>query len=607
MKLKAIPAALVAALCIGLFSSGAVFAEPLSVELESGASRGGEFIAVDETFVTADGQTRELILSGLKPENRDLVIRALEENYTETGEAAALKLIDESFCDAEKYDSYDDEAEYDSAHCWAAAASNMLWISGWTEYFEYPEGMDPFTSEDEIFRIFNKRFTDRGGDTDRGIDWLIMGEYFISGSKPAPSLNDPAAEDGLSKDLVISLAQNQYDLAKNPDDISRLLNIAPAGSGRSDRQSVFQGAIGELSAGELSDSMHAITIAGVIIDPAAQTSDQQFRAIILIDSDNDSTPDEQEKARVEAVTADDESEQKEQRNAEKAAIKADRPNSYTVYPLNRTKDTNGAECWEIVDYSDPESENWQPTILYTMDELEVPSDGLIESIRETEGTRDHVNDPDLTLDVVVLTKDPNGFTDPYYGPMLEEGAVATVFGPNEPIRMNYFASNRSMKNVESDVPENEKPVLTWKVTRDSDGEVVAEGTHRCELPMLAGYTGATQQPNLVTVNEVGGELQSWEPGSYTLTAELNPDHSLREAYFRNNTPQTVKFEVSSDPDAAVKTQTEGAETGDPHKTGLWFTLLAASAAALLFAGKSRRLRLYASVQHGVDDDPRRVG
>ena len=59
---------------------------------------------------------------------------------------------------------------YDTYHCWAAACSNMLWISGWAEGLTNPITRQPFKSEDDIFEYYNVSFSDQGGDSDRGID-----------------------------------------------------------------------------------------------------------------------------------------------------------------------------------------------------------------------------------------------------------------------------------------------------------------------------------------------------------------------------------------------------------------------------------------------------
>jgi len=71
MRTKAIAAALTAILSIALFTvtGTCAEAEPKTVELNSGAARDADFIAVNEEFTTVDGQTLKLVMTGLKPGN----------------------------------------------------------------------------------------------------------------------------------------------------------------------------------------------------------------------------------------------------------------------------------------------------------------------------------------------------------------------------------------------------------------------------------------------------------------------------------------------------------------------------------------------------------
>ena len=546
MRIKAIAAALAAILSIALFTvtDTCAASEPRTVELNSGAARDADFIAVNEEFTTADGQTLKLVMTGLKPGNKEALLQCLRENYNSS---EALKIVDEAFCDSEKWDSRDLGGGYDASQCWAAAASNMLWVSGWPKYFDsYPEGAVPFSSEDDLFRLFNDRFSDEGSDTDRGIDWVITGEYYVSGGNNAASLTIPAADDGYRKTVVSSLLQSQYDLTENAFFIEELLKAAPA-EGTPQGQAVFQGSIGALDLGELCGSLHAISIYGVIIDPQAVNDEERYKAIIIVDSDNDGDPSEDDVAAVAAVTADDEETQDALKREKKAEIKAGRPNSYTFYPLSFNHDINGTPYWEIVGGSDPEDEYWEPMALFSISELLSPTDDLISSATETDGSLDHMNDPDFTLDTLIITGDPEGFTDPSYGRILQEdNAIITEVCCGDPIRLNYFVANRNYQTIDIDAPEEERPSVTWRVTRDSDGSVVAEGTHRTELPIMARIEGGSVKPNLIVLNEKDGNIELWEPGEYTLTAEINADRSVREAYYINNQGEPLHFSITGE-------------------------------------------------------------
>ena len=179
---------------------------------------------------------------------------------------------------------------YDSYQCWAAACSNMLWMSGWADGLTNPRTGQPFKSEDDIFEYYNVSFSDQGGDADRGIDWFFMGEFCLQGSSNSPhTMHDPSG--GLMPSFVSSVAQKQYDLVERPSDIERLLRVAAADP--ADR-SVFEVTTGSLDAGELSTPLHVMTGIGLITDPEAGSIAEKYKAIILIDSDNDAVSSEEE-------------------------------------------------------------------------------------------------------------------------------------------------------------------------------------------------------------------------------------------------------------------------------------------------------------------------
>lgn len=534
MKIRTVlmTAALLAATCC--LPANGVYAGTQSqiktVALESGAERDGTFVSADETFTDADQNTRELHMTGLKDANKEKMIECLEKNYSDADGAVPLEVIDEAFCDAEKWDNSDDGKGYDSGHCWLASISNSLWLSGWTKYFD--SSAQTFTSEDELFWLCNDSFYDSGGEFSSGVDWFFMGEYYKPNAKTSADLRKLSPEHGFRKDLVSTLMQTHYDMKEDASYIQNLLKI---GKG----ESVFGGSLGGLSDGAFSDSTHAVTIAGVITDPDAASLEDRYKAIIIIDSDNHASPDQTERAAVEAAA-------EEEQTALKQNYKAARPNSYTIYPLKYYEDRNGVAGWLLEGYSNPDAEEEDATIgtgLIYINELPLPSEERIREITETDGTMDHMSDPDLTLDTMFMTEDEDGFTNPYSYAAQE--AAETEFPCGDAIRLNYFVSNRGPYDLTDirEYSEGKELRLTWKVTRDDDGSTVAEGSHICELPVTGGLTGGSEDADLVTVNEEDGEIASWETGSYTLTAELNADKAVTESYYLNNLPKEIRFSV----------------------------------------------------------------
>ena len=106
------------------------FAEERVVDLDSGAQRSGEFVMTDEAFRSADGMDLRVTMSGLNAGSKAAMLECLSRYYS-TGSDDPLKIVDESFVDAEKWDVYDDQryyyyndeedsfSGYDAFQCWA--------------------------------------------------------------------------------------------------------------------------------------------------------------------------------------------------------------------------------------------------------------------------------------------------------------------------------------------------------------------------------------------------------------------------------------------------------------------------------------------------------
>ena len=535
-----------------------------TIDLNSGASRDADFIAVDSKFTTKSGKSREVFMTGLKSGNKNKVLECLAEYFDLVESGTPVKMIDNAFADAEKWEAgivedfsgnTSDSSQYegDGTQCWAASASNMLWISGWIKYLD--DGTPTFKSEDDIFRLYTEVFTNEGSDTDRAIDWFFTGEYFLTGFKSHANFrkNDTKdrSKDGFKKSFVSSLAQKQHNIIEDAGGIKILVKAGPASGGSGKGQSVFQGSIGPLSDNELDNNpLHSVTIAGIITNPNAEKPGSKYKAIIIIDSDNDACPDQDEQQQVKAGTA------------SRSKIKAARPNSCTVYPLVYMSDKNGIPGWEIVGYA-AKGERW---VLCDIDELFMPSASLIKDCSETEGSMDSIKHADLTLDTMFLTTSETGFTDPYY--MVFDEDKVTKFEYGAPVRLSFFVANRARKDVT--VYEDGKPLkLNWKVTSDQDGSVITQGSQVCELPLISRQEGGTDKPNLVTLNDKSGTIEAWKPGKYTLTAVINKDRAVREAYYKNNLEKKLHFTISDkdessfeslEPESKESSESESDET-----------------------------------------------
>lgn len=520
------------------------------VILDSGKTRNNEIKPVDVNFTSADNKTLRLTMTGLTDANTEHMLTALEESFLNSGEGAdtPIKVVDDSFIDAEKWDLnekplpdyYDYFFGYDSLHCWAAACSNMLWISGWADELTNPRTGQPFKSEDDIFEYYNVNFSDQGSDSDRGIDWFFMGEFFLSGpSNSAYKMHNPSG--GLKPSFVSSVAQKQYNLVERPSDIERMLRVAAADPAS---RSVFQLTTGSLDAGELSIPLHSITGIGLITDPEAGNIEERYKAIILIDSDNDASSSEEERDEWEAIMR--KFEGTEPFSPESNAVTSEliqymesrkelRPNSYTVYKLRYSTDINGTPYWEIVGYDKSDT-----IAIYNIDELPCPSEEILAECTEDEGSADVNSEVDLTLDNLFTTSNEESATDPYGFPAAN--AEKYEFDQGDPVNINYFLANRSNVILDDSYTGGNVVTVDWIVTRDSDGSTVASGSTGQEFNIHYGIEAGA----MLYLNKTDSGYEKWQPGAYTATVSFNKDRKFREAYYKNNFDKSVHFTVTGE-------------------------------------------------------------
>lgn len=514
--------------------------QPGEVFLDSVADRTAPVTAVDTAFTAADGKPYRLIMTGLRESNQAKMVECLERNCF-AGDQPSLKIIDESFVDAEKWNDIEGEGAWDkfnAMHCWAASTSNIMWLSGWaarmTDPRTNPEIGFASESEDEVFDYISSRFFDTGGDIDAAIDWFFMGEHFSTNMKFPASLLGEDENDGRLKTIVSSNFQKKYDLAEDPAAIEQLCRISPS----SNERAVFAGNIGSLdSDGNLDQSGHAITIIGIIMDPAAESMADRYKAIILADSDNDASPTEAEIAEDEElfpVPAEDEEPDPaivSARRAHRLLSQKGRPNSYTVYGLQHQTDTQGRPYWAITGYNDDGS----VTALYEFVSLAPYDEELMRNNTETEGSKDITAHVDLTLDEVYTTSSKYAPISPYTEQAIQ--ARRNAFEAGKAVNLNYFIGNRAKVGLDTAYDSGNRIKIEWQVTRDTDNAVIAESEQYEDMEIAAGAMAG----GLIELNQARAE---WDPGDYTVSVRFNTDKSIPEAYYLNNHAGTAHFKIT---------------------------------------------------------------
>lgn len=491
------------------------FIEPVSLELNTGAAKGTAFTSLNAGFTSPAGSLN-LVMCGLTEEQKTPVLSALSQ-FFDPNAARPLKLIDNAFTDAEKF-SHDEERDIDNGLCWAASVSNMLWMSGWAGEFRDPRNGRTFTSEDDVFDYYFASFSNFGIEyIASAIDWFFMGEFYnLTYSQGASLFEDNNPADGLCRDFVSSLVQEKLDTIRDPQQIERLSLC----DWSKENASVFQASIGSLLMGELAESEHSVTVVGLVTDPSASSWKDQYKAILIVDSDDNAVPE------------DDGSKDRPDDSVMLASRKA-RPNAVTVYPLKIAEDSNHTPFWQIVGYG----HSSDPWALYKLNRLPVRRPELLESFRETEGSRNVHTQVDLTLESMFTTDSTEAFRDMFNVELTEVAQDTFVSGA--PVNLNFFVVNRSGFDLDESVSQGKDLSVSWTVLRDADGASVASGQSPCKGELLSRL----EVGFLVCLNEAEGKTEAWAPGTYTVTLELNKNRDIPEAYYLNNVPLKTVFTV----------------------------------------------------------------
>ena len=364
-------------------------------------------------------------------------------------------------------------------------------------------------------------------------------------------------------------------------------------------RSVFEITTGSVDAGELTGPLHSITGIGLITDPAKDDLAEKYKAIILVDSDNDGSISDEERAGADAIIKKYEgtepfSDEYKAVTAElikyKESRKEIRPNSYTVYKLRYSTDINGTPYWEVVGYSDK-----APYAIYNLDELPCPSEKVIADCEEKEGTKNVNSEVDLTLDELFTTSNEESAMDPDIS--LAADAKKDEFAQGDPVNINYFLANRSNVILDDSYTSGNVVTVDWVVTRDSDGSTAASGSTKQEFNIYR----KTEAGAMLYLNKTGSGYEKWQPGAYTVTVSFNKDRKFKESYYKNNLDKTLHFTVtekaapentddgSQDSDSPQKenvkktanTSKDPVRTGDEANLALWMLIAVFAAAGLV--------------------------
>ena len=485
------------------------------IALETGAPRSSEFVSVNVP-ITVDGKELRLVATGLTEDNKDAFVKAIEDNYS-LDDNTPLYIHDDAFVDSEKFDT--SIPFNDSGLCWASSCSNILWLTDWAQNYSDPLTGKAFTSEDDLFDLYTESFINKGAVTDAGIEWFFNNLFFMSGAgNHTFPLNQDNPALGVEKGFVASRIIDVYDVTNDSSAISKLLDLD-----RESENACGAGlAIGNASDENIEMSTHALTAEGIIYDPNEQDLASRYKAIILIDSDND---------------ADAEFELDTEAPLDREKIhdcKSARPNSYTVYDLNNKTLGDGHNVWEIVGYgSDPT----YPYIIYDIISLPLYDPELIAENTETEGTKQSSENVDLVIDYMFTTNRSEPMMLPYKE-MVENDATR-YFGQSDEINLNVFIGNKAGAPLTEDYADGNTITFDYTVTNKADGSVVSTGSEK----LSGDIYNNSETAFLLHLNSKDGKTEEWAPGDYTVTLTINADRAITESYYLNNEDESFDFTI----------------------------------------------------------------
>ena len=306
----------------------------------------------DEAVITPENLT--VLLRGLTEDNKVNTMLLIDEHIQRIfAENKHMEITGTTFVDAEKFSV--GTQGYDSQHCWAATASNILWLTGYAQKAVNPQTGTYFKSEDEVLSYFSANFTDFPGAPSEGVDWFMKGTSAYSNEyqnmKGIAHWIDPNS-GGLLKNAIQSPSMNElWNHSKepgakgNPNAISAVLDVCAMGTGV---------LIKWYENNQISSSAHWMTVVGAIIDEATDVLANKYKGLILADSDSDPAHTEGN-LNLKATSA-----------AQKLAEKSKRENAYTAYKLEFVPGLNGNGAWRLVGFAENNNRIAVITHLYSL-------------------------------------------------------------------------------------------------------------------------------------------------------------------------------------------------------------------------------------------------
>ncbi|MDO4189707.1 MAG: hypothetical protein Q4D29_12045, partial [Lachnospiraceae bacterium] len=319
----------------------------------SNFTSGGDATLQSEQIVQGTNYKADKVL--ITPENLTVLLRGLDESNkvntmliidqyinTVVQERTPINITGSKFVDAEKYST--GTPGFDSQHCWAATASNVLWTTGYAQKAINPQTGNYFMNEDEVLAYFTANFTDNPGDPEDGVNWFMKGTGAYNESQVLDGVAHytDVNSGGLLRDVstsssILTLWNGLWDAGNpevnkgTPDTINSLLSVCTQGMGV---------LVKWYENNAISNSAHWMTVVGTIIDTTTNVLADKYKALIVADSDSDPVHREAG-VNFEATTF-----------GQKLVEKANSVNAYTIYKLEFVPQLNGNGAWRLVGFGE---------------------------------------------------------------------------------------------------------------------------------------------------------------------------------------------------------------------------------------------------------------
>ena len=268
------------------------------------------------TFETGDGLTA--IVKGISDDNREQLQALINDNGWQTlDNGNVLEIHMPTLLDVEKYSTV--SGPYDQDLCWAAAASNLLWGSGYAQDAVNPATNAPFANADEVFDYFRQIFTDNGGLVDGAVSVFMTGEYPYDSEwyteNDWSQLKEENVEGLLPETDPLEVGE-EIQMQGSPEKI-QVLELLDRFSVSLALRRITDDSVAPDSWNWDDAYGHAVTAVGLVYDAMVTNIRERYKAIFLADSDN---------------TPCNGSEQAS--DSDKAEAAASAPNTYTMYGLS---------------------------------------------------------------------------------------------------------------------------------------------------------------------------------------------------------------------------------------------------------------------------------